>query len=87
MPLTKSQSDATFLRMLANEFEMFKHLINRATEGRFHFSTAALKIIAENIERSGYDDDAPECDAALDDVRERVYGNTLAHVRAKALAK
>lgn len=80
----KSVSDATYLRMLANEFDTFQPTISRVTEGRFCFSSAALRVIADKIERNGYDDDAPP-DEVLDDIRERVYGDTLAHERAKAL--
>jgi len=86
-PLTKSQTDAMFLRILANEFSTFKATIRKATDGRFEFSDAALRVIAEKIERNGYDDDAPAPDAELKEIRERVYGDTLAHERAEALKK
>jgi hypothetical protein len=84
-PLTKSQTDAMFLRMVANEFEMFQPVISKVTEGRFCFAGAALRVIADKLERNGYDDDAPAPDAELKDIRERVYGSTLAHERAEAL--
>jgi hypothetical protein len=84
-PPIKSQSDAMFLRMLANEFSTFKPKIRAITDGRFEFADAALRVIADKIERNGYNDDAPTHDAELDDVRERVYGDVLAHERAEAL--
>ena len=84
-PLTKSQTDAMFLRMLANEFDTFQPTISRVTEGRFCFSAAALRVIAEKLEQEGYSDDAEPGDPELDDIRERVYGETLAYERAKAI--
>ena len=84
-PLNKSQQDATLLRMIANEFAHFQPIISKVTEGKFQFTSECLKIIADKIEREGYSDDAPSHDAELDDIRERVYGDTLAHERAKAL--
>ena len=84
-PLNKSKTDAMFLRILANEFHAFQDAIKEVTDGRFFFTPEALKVIADKIERNGYADDAQEHDAGLEEMRERVYGETLAHERAKAL--
>ena len=85
MPLKKSQFDATFLRILANQFDLNKKAITRASGGVFDFSSDALRAIADKIERNGYDDDAPNEDATLANLRERVYGDTLAYEREQAL--
>jgi hypothetical protein len=71
--------------MVATEFEHFQPIISRVTEGKFCFTAAALKVIADKLERNGYDDDAPAADAELKEIREQVYGTTLAHERAEAL--
>ena len=85
-PPVKSAIDATLLRMIANEFAHFQPVISKVTEGRFQFSSSCLHIIADKIEREGYSDDAP-ADVELDDIRERVYGKTLARKRTKALGE
>lgn len=86
-PLSKSKTDAMFLRMVANEFEHFQPIISKVTEGKFCFTAAALKVIADKLEREGYSDDAPSHDPVMDDLREKIYGDTLAYERAKALGE
>jgi DNA-directed RNA polymerase specialized sigma54-like protein len=75
-PLNKSQSDATFLRMLANEFATHQPTISRVTEGKFCFSATALKLIADRVEENGYKDDQAAEDIEKT-IRDRVYGTAV----------
>lgn len=69
----RSKSDAMYLRILANLFELHREAISKATNNQFHFSPEALRNIADKVQENGYKDDIP-----ADDVRraleERVYG-------------